>query len=44
MSSSKLVSIVALVTALCVLVLIGLQVAELQHYGKAPSVWPASAK
>jgi hypothetical protein len=42
MFSSKMMSILVLVSVVCFAVLIGLQFWELSHYGAAPSVWPAS--
>lgn len=41
MFSSKVMSILALVTVICFLALLGLQIAEILHYGAEPSVWPA---
>ncbi len=38
--SSKLAAWLALISAICFLVLIGLQAAELSHYAGDPSVWP----
>lgn len=37
--SSKLLSILVLVAAVCVLSLITMQVLELTHYSAAPTVW-----
>lgn len=42
MFSTKVVSILALVTTICFLALITLQVLEMAYYGADPSVWPAS--
>lgn len=38
--SSKFAAWLAIVAAVCFLVLIGLQTAELLHYSAEPSVWP----
>ena len=41
MFSSKVMSILALVTVICFLVLMGLQITEILFYSAEPSVWPA---
>lgn len=40
MFSSKVASWLAIAAAVCFLILIGLQIAELMGYGAAPSAWP----
>ena len=40
MSSTKILSILAIVATLCFAVLVVLQVVELTHYSAPPSVWP----
>jgi DNA-binding transcriptional regulator of glucitol operon len=41
MFSSKVLSILCIIAVICFAALIALQVVEMQHYSKNPSVWPA---
>ncbi len=40
--SIRIVSVLAILAAVCLAVLVGLQIVERQHYRAPPSVWPAA--